>query len=314
MLSEWAQLVYARLDHAATQLAALSQQPLVPLQLPQLQLPPVSGAQCMCLGNPRIRTGHQCARLAVSDRRAGCLGGVLLQGLLPPGVSGADVSSWAAATFAAPAALWTLACLAGTAWLIATAARQAGVPVGWTGIAAAAAAKVGGGGAGAATTSSSQGSDARSGASAPAGDAPSPAWFKRPEVPLLAAICALLLRVSWVPAESLSGAAGAAVALGIYKPAAFLLTTASTFIALAAALKLLASNWQQPKAACRELLAAVQGVVLWHRALLFLDWVVSLFSPLPLAAKGQLMIAFGVYGMTCEWLSRRAEAVSARLK
>lgn len=209
-----------------------------------------------------------------------------------------DTAAWLAGTFATPAGLWTLAWVALAAWVLVVAGgqlerrREAAISRNRGGSESEADGDVG--------SSGSQGASGRVGSGLPV--------FRRPEVPLLAATCALLLRLSMVPIESLGG-----VGVDIYRPAAVVLTCATTFIALAAAVKVMMANLARPKASLSELVAAVKGVVVWHRALLLLDLLLALIA-VPLAVKGQLLIWFGLYGLSVEWFTQRAEKLSEKLQ
>lgn len=132
---------------------------------------------------------------------------------------------------------------------------------------------------------------------------------RRPEVVVLSCSCALLLRIAWVPLGSISG-----LALSIYKPAAVLLTGATAFLSMAAVFKLCFAKLQEPKDHLNEMVEGVKGVVIWHRTLLLLDWLLSIFSDMPLATKVQLACSFIVYGIAVEYLTTSAEALNAQLR
>jgi hypothetical protein len=118
---------------------------------------------------------------------------------------------------------------------------------------------------------------------------------------LLACTCAVLLRVAWVPLTSLSG-----LALSVYGPLSIMLTLAATYFSTAAFFRM----WwvQLPGASLREgmgdMAEGLLGVVLWHRTLVLLDWLLSAFSSCSFAAKVQLAGAFLVYSLAVEYLSK----------
>jgi len=272
-ITDIARTIYLRLDAVAKQLLAASQSALVQWELPPLHIP---------------------SSLANSLQVPATL----------------DVGAWLCAACATPAALWTLGCLAAMVWVAMEASKQLVATDGDSKRSTA----HGSGTAGEASTSSVPVGDEPGGD----GDSGTEGYrrrcvFSHPAVPLLAVTCALLLRISWVPASSLAGSVEGALGAGIYAPAALIVTSATTFISFASACKLLGANLAQPRETLEELLSAVKGVVAWHRALLLLDWLLALAGPLPLAVKGQLLISFGLYGVSVDWLTGRAEALSELL-
>jgi hypothetical protein len=81
-----------------------------------------------------------------------------------------------------------------------------------------------------------------------------PAWLRQPELLLAACLCALLLRASWAPLQSVSGSAP-----GLYRPVSLLLTCATTIVAAGSGCRLLFGPFGRRHTAVRELLQACAG-------------------------------------------------------
>eukprot|EP00803_Ostreobium_quekettii_P004117 evm.model.scf_281.2 EVM.evm.TU.scf_281.2 scf_281:23805-27202(+) len=128
-------------------------------------------------------------------------------------------------------------------------------------------------------------------------------WFCKPELLSVGYFCTLLLRLSWVPLEGMSE-----LSLGLYRLGATLLTLITTVGAATQVQRLLCGQPFKLQQMLEDMVEQATSVAHLHRTFLLLDWLLCLFSQLPLSTKCLSSFLLLVYWMAISALQAEAEA------
>lgn len=127
-------------------------------------------------------------------------------------------------------------------------------------------------------------------------------WFCKPELLSVSYFCAILLRVSWVPLEGMSD-----LSFQMYRLGATLLTLITTVGAASQMQKLLCGQLSKFREVLESMVEQAKGIAHLHRNFLLLDWLLCLFSHVPLGTKCLRSLLLLVYWMAVNALETEAE-------